>query len=264
VENYGDEDLTLALALGDEADARTLARYRADDLVVETKPDLTPVTEADRDVERAVRERLADVRPDDSVVGEEYGTSTAPSGSRRWIIDPIDGTKNYVRGIPVWATLLALQVDGEAVLGVVSAPALRRRWWACRGAGAFVDDGLAGAPRQIHVSGVRELDDAQASFAGLEDWAALERLDAVLELTRRCWRTRSFGDFWAYTLVAEGAMEIALDPVVSLWDLAAPQVIVEEAGGRFTDLGGLRRADGGDAIATNGLVHEAAMEVVGR
>jgi histidinol-phosphatase len=198
------------------------------------------------------------------VVGEEYGSSEAGAFRRRWIIDPIDGTKNYVRGIPVWATLLALEEGAEVTVAVVSAPALGRRWWASRGAGAFVRDGLSDAERRLHVSAVRELADAQLSFAGLEDWAELGRVDAVLALTDRCWRTRSFGDFWAYMLVAEGALDVALDPVVSLWDLAAPQVIVEEAGGRFSDLGGVRRPDGGDAIATNGLVHEAALAVIGR
>jgi histidinol-phosphatase len=258
------EDLTLALSLADIADAITLARYRADDLVVETKPDLTPVTEADRAVEQAVRERLAAQRPEDAVVGEEYGGGAASDSGRRWIIDPIDGTKNYVRGVPVWATLLALQQREEMVIGVVSAPALRRRWWASQGGGAFVDDGLAPGDRRLGVSGVRDISDAQLSFAGLEDWVEVGRLDQLMGLVRSCWRTRSVGDFWAYMLVAEGAMEIALDPVVSLWDLAAPQVIVEEAGGRFTDLAGARTADGGDAIATNGLLHEAAMGVVGR
>jgi histidinol-phosphatase len=166
--------------------------------------------------------------------------------------------------VPVWATLVALQAGEDVTVGVVSAPALRRRWWASRGGGAFVDDGLGGSPRPLRVSGVRDLADAQLSFAGLEEWDEIDRLDAVLSLARSCWRTRSFGDFWAYMLVAEGAIDIGLDPVVSLWDLAAPQVIVEEAGGRFTDLGGVRTADGGDAIATNGLVHEAALGIVGR
>jgi histidinol-phosphatase len=258
------EDVTLALSLADIADAITLARYRADDLVVETKPDLTPVTEADTAVEQVVRDRLAAARPGDSVVGEEYGAQSVLESDRRWIIDPIDGTKNYVRGLPVWATLLALQQDDESVIGVVSAPALRRRWWASRGNGAFVADGLAPGDRALAVSGVRDVSDAQLSFAGLEDWLEIGRLDPLLALVRSCWRTRSVGDFWAYMLVAEGAMDIALDPVVSLWDLAAPQVIVEEAGGRFTDLTGARTADGGDAIATNGLLHDAAIGAVGR
>jgi histidinol-phosphatase len=258
------EDLALALELTDEADRITLDRYGAADLVVESKPDLTPVSEADTAVEQAMRDRLAAARPDDSVVGEEYGVSASTHGDRRWIIDPIDGTKNYVRGIPVWATLLALQEGEDVSVAVVSAPALGRRWWAARGEGAFMSDALTGESRPLQVSAVRDLADAQLSFAGLEDWDGIGRIDAVLSLTGSCWRTRSFGDFWAYMLVAEGAMEIALDPIVSLWDLAAPQLIVEEAGGRFTDLGGIATADGGDAIATNGLVHEQALAIVGR
>jgi histidinol-phosphatase len=259
-----EEDLRLALELADTADAITMARYLASDLVVDTKPDLTPVTEADRDVEQALRRRLEAARPGDAVLGEEYGTAAAGESTRRWILDPIDGTKNYVRGVPVWATLIALEQDGEMTVGVASAPALSRRWWAARGSGALMREGAGGEARPLNVSAVRELADAQLSFAGLEDWMTIGRLDAVVELTRGCWRTRGFGDFWAYMLVAEGAMEIALDPVVSLWDLAAPQIIVEEAGGRFSDLSGAREADRGDAIATNGLVHDAALAVIGR
>ncbi|MDQ6776950.1 MAG: histidinol phosphatase [Actinomycetota bacterium] len=253
-------DLDLALELAGLADEITLARFRAEDLVVETKPDLTPVTEADRNVEQLVRGRLAELRPDDAIVGEELPDSG--EGSRRWIVDPIDGTKNYVRGIPVWATLLALEVAGRIEVGVVSAPALYRRWWASRGEGAFTYDGRM--TRRLHASRVARLADAQLCFGGLEDWAKIGRLDDLLELGRGCWRTRGFGDILNYMLVAEGAVEIGLDPEAKLWDLAAPLVIVEEAGGRFTDLGGTPRADGGDAVATNGLVHNAALEIVGR
>jgi histidinol-phosphatase len=261
--NNPSDDLGLALELADLADSITLSLFRAEDLVVETKPDLTPVTEADRAVEQAIREHLAHERHGDAVIGEEYGASSVQS-SRRWIVDPIDGTKGYVRGTPVWATLLALEVDREITVGVVSAPALTRRWWAARGAGAFADDGAGEAARRLRVSAVRELSDASLCFGGLEDWDGIGRLDALLELGRRCWRTRGYGDLWSYMLVAEGSVDIGLDAQVSLWDLAAPQIIVEEAGGRFTDLGGVRRADGGDGIATNGLVHEAALEIVGR
>ncbi len=251
------DDLELALELAELADGITLARFRASDLRVETKPDLTPVTEADRAAEEAIRERLTAARPDDAVVGEEF-PDTGAAGGRRWIIDPIDGTKDYVRGIPVWATLLALQERDEIVLGVVSAPALHRRWWAVRGAGAFANG------RPIHVSAVQDLADAQLSISGLDGWEAIGRLDAILELSRRCWRTRGFGDFWSYMLVAEGAVDIGgLEPEVKLWDLAAPMVIVEEAGGRQTDLRGERRADGGSGIASNGLLHDAALEIVG-
>ncbi len=252
------EDLALALELADLADSVTQRRYRADDLVIETKPDLTPVTEADRAAEQAIRARLAEARPEDAVTGEEYDDVLAPGAVRRWIIDPIDGTKSYVRGMPTWSTLIALSVDSEITVGVVSAPAAGRRWWASRGHGAFAD----GQP--IHVSSIGKLADAQLSWGGIEDWDAVGRLDAIVELGRNCWRTRGIGDAWQYMLVAEGAAEIAIDPSVSIWDLAAVAVVVEEAGGRFTDLAGAPGVDGGDGIATNGLVHEAALAIVGR
>jgi histidinol-phosphatase len=258
------EDLELALELADVADSITLARFRAADLVVETKPDLTPVTEADKAVERAVRDALGASRPDDAILGEEYGASEGADGGRRWIVDPIDGTKNYVRGIPVWATLLALQEGDRATVGVVSAPALGRRWWAAQGAGAFGADGLSADPRRLRVSAVRALEDAQLLVSGFDGWEERGRLEQLLSLSRRCWRTRGFGDFWTYMLVAEGVAEVGCEAVVSLWDLAAPQVIVEEAGGTFTDLGGAPRADGGDALATNGLLHKEALALVGR
>jgi histidinol-phosphatase len=270
------DDLTLALELADVADEITRARFRATDLVVETKPDLTPVTEADKTVERTLRDRLGLERPGDSIVGEEYGVSmggsaapdggalAAPDSGRRWIVDPIDGTKNYVRGIPVWATLLALQEGDQMTVGVVSAPALGRRWWAARGAGAFATDGLTEEPRPLHVSGVRALEDAQLCISGFDGWEEAGTLDRLLSLSRRCWRTRGFGDFWIYMLVAEGVAEVACEAVVSLWDLAAPQVILEEAGGTFTDLAGVPTAGGGDALATNGLLHEEALALVRR
>jgi histidinol-phosphatase len=258
------DDLALALDLADIADSITRERFRAEDLEVDTKPDMTPVTEADTAVERTLRDRLEAARPMDAVLGEEYGGPDEARGGRRWIIDPIDGTKNFVRGIPVWATLVALQDGDDLTVGVASAPALSRRWWASRGAGAHADDGAGGPPRRLRVSAVAKLADAQLSFSGLDSSEDFGLLDAVVELSRRCWRTRAFGDFWNYMLVAEGAVDVAVEPIVSLWDLAAPLVIVEEAGGRFTDLGGTPTAAGGDAIATNGLVHEAALGIVGR
>jgi histidinol-phosphatase len=260
-----EEDLTLALELADVADSITLARFQAADLLVETKPDLTPVTEADTAVERTLRERLAVARPGDAIVGEEYGSSEAADGNgRRWIVDPIDGTKNYVRGIPVWATLLALQEADQTTVGVASAPALHRRWWAAKGAGAFMSDGLTDEPRRLQVSAVRALEDAQLCTSGLDGWDSAGGLDGLLTLARSCWRTRGFGDFWIYMLVAEGVAEIGCEAAVSLWDLAAPQVIVEEAGGTFTDLAGVPTAGGGNALATNGLLHQDALALVGR
>jgi histidinol-phosphatase len=261
------DDLALALELADVADSITRERFRASDLKVETKPDMTPVTEADTAVEHACRDRLAKARPEDGVVGEEYGASAPDGGSgrgeRRWIIDPIDATKNFVRGIPVWATLIALQEGATISVGVVSAPALGRRWWARRGYGALVAES-GGQARELRVSAVCELSDAQLSLSDLSEWEAVERLPAVLALSGACWRTRGFGDFWQYMLVAEGAVDVAAEPQVSVWDMAAPLVIVEEAGGRFTDFSGAATAAGGDAVATNGLVHEAALELIGR
>lgn len=254
------DDLALALELADVADEITLPRYGTADLQVDTKPDLTPVTEADTAVERAIRARLREARPEDAVLGEEFGDTG--DGPRRWILDPIDGTKNFVRGIPAWATLVALQEEGAPTVGVVSAPALHRRWWAARGRGAFVDDGLSSGARRLRVSSVARLGDAQLCLSAAINWEAIDRLGGVLELERRCWRTRGFGDFWSYMLVAEGAAEIGGDAEASLWDLVAMQIMVEEAGGRFTDLTGAVRADGGNALATNGLLHEAALEIL--
>jgi histidinol-phosphatase len=249
-----DADLALALELADRADALTTERFRALDLTVESKPDLSPVTDADRAVEALLRDVLARRRPGDAMIGEEYGESGA--GDRQWIVDPIDGTKNYVRGAPVWATLIALRVRGEVVLGVASAPALGRRWWAARGRGAYAD----GQP--IQVSKVSDLADAHLSYSSLTGWEKLGRLEGLLDLSRRVWRTRAFGDFWSHVLVAEGVCDLAAEPEVSLWDLAALQVIVEEAGGRFTDLGGIARPDGGSAVSTNGHLHDQVLELL--
>jgi histidinol-phosphatase len=239
-------DLEFALALADLADSLSLPRFRALDLRVDTKPDLTPVTETDHAVERALRERVDRDRPRDGFLGEEFGFD----GDRavRWIVDPIDGTKNYSRGIPVFATLIALEREGELAVGVVSAPALGRRWWAARGAGAFAN----GQP--IRVSQVGRVEDAVVSFTRT---ALRDR--GVSDVVRRAWHARTFSDFWAHMLVAEGSVEVAFDPVVSVWDVAAATVIVEEAGGRLTDRDGVRRADGGSALSTNGLLHEEGL-----
>jgi histidinol-phosphatase len=241
-------DLALALALADAADELAMGHFRAADLVVDTKPDLTPVTEADRAVEEMIRARLATDRPDDAVVGEEFGTRG--SGTRRWIVDPIDGTKGYARGIPVWATLIALECDGELVLGVASAPALGTRWSAVRGGGAHRN----GEP--VGVSRVSSVEDAHLAYDSVRAFSQSGREAEFLALAGRCWRTRAFGDFWSHVLVADGSIDIAVEVGgLQLWDLAAVQVIVEEAGGRFTDLAGVARADGGDAVSTNGLLH---------
>jgi histidinol-phosphatase len=253
-------DLELALSLADAADVITLDRFGADDLVVESKPDLTPVSDADRAVEVAIRSRLADQRPDDAISGEEFGTTG--DGARRWVIDPIDGTKNFVRAVPVWATLIALLDNDDPVLGVVSAPALGRRWWAARGDGAWTTM-LGTAPRRLSVSRVAELADASLSYSSLSGWTTLGRREAFVALMDACWRTRAYGDFWSYMLVAEGAVDLAAEAELSLWDVAALAPVVTEAGGRFTALDGTDGVHGGNAAASNGLLHQALLAAVG-
>lgn len=245
-----DAELALALELADTADALTLPRFRARDLVVDHKADASEVTEADRGAEAAMRALLGAARPTHAVLGEEEGLVGSPDARSRWVLDPIDGTSNFVKGVPIWATLIALQHAGEVVVGVASAPALGRRWWAARGMGSF-----AGGER-LHVSEVATLADAHLAHAGVSTWFEHGRGPQFVDLTRRVWRGRGLGDFWMHCLVAEGAFDVACEPVVSLWDLAALQVIVEEAGGRFTDLDGGARPDGGSAVSSNGLLHD--------
>lgn len=252
-----DDDLALALLLADQADVVTRDRFGSLDLHVETKPDLTPVSDADRSVERILRGTLAQQRPDDPILGEEFGGATVFSG-RQWIIDPIDGTKNFVRGVPVWATLIALLQDGVPTVGVVSAPALQRRWYAAAGQGAHVvvgDD----VPRRISVSSVSDLESASLSFSSLSGWAVRKLRDRFIDLTDTVWRVRGFGDFFSYCLLAEGAVDIATEPEVSLWDLAALDILVREAGGTFTNLEGAPGPHGGSAVATNGRLHDAVL-----
>lgn len=238
-------DLALALRLADAADAISIGHFRTG-LAIETKPDLTPVTEADRAVESELRRLLAAECPEDGILGEEHGATAG--GTRRWILDPIDGTRNYARGIPVWATLVALEESSTIRVGVVSAPALGRRWWAERGTGAFADGS------RVNVSAVGTVEDAVLCFASD---------NATPEIARRAWHTRGFGDFWAHMLVAEGAADGAIDAVgVNEWDLAAVQVIVEEAGGRFSDASGAHRIDSGTAVTSNGLLHGVLLAAV--
>jgi histidinol-phosphatase len=251
-----DDDLGLAHVLANAADDITMARFRALDLRVEAKPDLTPVTDADRAVEEFLRATLRRSRPRDAVHGEEFGETG--HGPRRWVIDPIDGTKNFVRGVPVWATLIALMDGDEVAVGLVSAPALGRRWWASRGTGAWSGRNTSSA-HQCYVSSIRSLADASLSYASLSGWEKYGMLDGFLDLTRECWRTRAYGDFWSYMLVADGAVDIAAEPEVALHDLAAAALIVQEAGGRFTDLSGHPGPAGGSALATNGLLHEPVL-----
>jgi histidinol-phosphatase len=249
-----DDDLRLALQLADAADAITMQAFRRADLRVDTKLDMTPVSEADRGVEEMLRSRIAAARPDDAVIGEEFGKSG--ESSRRWYLDPIDGTGNYVRGMPVFATLIALQVDGKSAVGVCSAPALRMRWWATRGGGAYADG------RRIQVSRIARIEDAHLGYDDVPSFEAEGMGEKFLALARRCARTRGFGDFWSHVLVAEGAVDVAVEPVVNPWDLAPLQVIVEEAGGRFTDLGGVARIDGGSVVSSNGLLHDDVLKAL--
>ena len=255
--NTDRDDVALALRLADHADAVTMQRFGALDLHIDTKPDLTPVTDADRSVERELRDILSQQRPDDPVLGEEFGGTTTFAG-RQWVIDPIDGTKNFVRRVPVWATLIALLHDGVPVAGVVSAPALQRRWWAGTGEGAFASF-AGGPPRRVAVSSVADIESASLSFSSLSGWAKLGVRDHFIGLTDTVWRVRAYGDFLSYCLLAEGAVDIAAEPEVSLWDLAALDIVVREAGGAFTDLDGRPGPHGGSAVATNGLLHQAVL-----
>ena len=254
-----DDDLRLAHVIADQVDALTMERFRAQDLHVETKPDLTPVTDADRSAEELIRSQLSRTRPRDAVHGEELADTG--HGPRRWVVDPIDGTKNFVRGVPVWATLLALMEGDEVVVGVVSAPALNRRWWAATGSGAWTGRSLAAA-RQIHVSAVDRLSDASLSYSSLSGWEEQGRLPAFLDLTRRVWRTRAYGDFWSHVLVAEGAVDVSAEPELKLHDMAALVPVVTEAGGRFTSVRGVPGPLGGSALVTNGRLHDEVLELL--
>ncbi|WP_394821232.1 histidinol-phosphatase [Pendulispora albinea] len=263
---YG-TDLALALQLADAADSVTRARFRATDLRVERKPDRTPVTDADLAVEDAVRAILGRERPGDDIAGEERGGKVG--SGRTWVLDPIDGTKNFLRGVPAWGTLIALVDGGRPVVGVVSAPALGQRWWASRGEGAWTRKELAAPesarePRRLQVSAVGDLGDAYLSTTHLNSWREHHSREKYLALVDAVWETRAFGDFWHYCLVAEGALDIATEAIVNPWDVAAVKVLIEEAGGTFTDLSGRDRFDGGSAIGTNGRLHRAALAILAR
>jgi histidinol-phosphatase len=252
------DDLAVALRLADAADDITMSRFLAHDLVVDRKPDRSPVTDADTAVEDTVREILDELRPDDAVLGEERGGAIGEG--RTWVLDPIDGTKNFLRGNPVWATLIALVDSGSPVVGVVSSPAMPRRWWATAGGGAFV--AAPAGERRLRVSGVASLEDAYLSTTDLGAWVTYQTREAYLALVDSCWETRAFGDFWQHVLVAEGSLDLAAEPIANPWDLAAVQVIVTEAGGVFTDLSGRSGFTHGNCLASNGLVHDAALAVL--
>jgi histidinol-phosphatase len=252
-------DLQLALELADAADVVTMRHYRQQDLVVERKADRTEVTAADRGAEDAIVSRILQDRPSHAILGEEHGEQGASGATDRWIIDPVDGTSNFVRGVPIWATLIGLQHNGEGVVGVVSAPAMGLRWWAAAGEGAWRSTAPGDhTPVPMQVSKVNDVGDAFLSFSD-GHWTDRARRSRVDVLLGRVGRQRAFGDFWMHMLVAEGAIDIALEPIVSLWDLAAVQVIVDAAGGVFSTLDGERRADGGSALSTNGHLHETVL-----
>ena len=253
------DDLRLAHVLADAVDQLTMSRFKAQDLEVSTKPDLTEVTDADRAAEQLVRSQLSRSRSRDQVIGEEFGTTGA--SPRQWVIDPIDGTSNFVRGVPVWGTLIGLIEDGRPVVGLVSAPALGRRWWGGEEAGAWTGTRINSASR-LQVSSVSRIDEASLSYSSLHGWAERERLPQMLNLMQRFWRTRAYGDFWSYMLVAEGAVDVACEPELALHDMAALVPIVTEAGGRFTSLQGEDGPFGGDAVASNGLLHEVILEAL--
>jgi histidinol-phosphatase len=248
------EELIFALTLADRADAISLSRYRALDLKITTKPDNTPVTDADRAVEETIRTAIAAKYPADEIVGEEFGDSRQPSDSlnRYWVIDPIDGTKNFLRGVPTWATLIALVVDGQVVVSVVSSPALYRRWYATRGNGAYLLENSA-PPRPLNVSGVQTIADASIAYSDFQGWG--NRRNAFETLLDSAWRTRGVGDFWSHMLVAEGAVDAAIEPSLALWDMAALDLILTEAGGRFTSLDGVDGPFGPNAISSNSAIH---------
>jgi len=267
------DDLALAHALADLADAISLDRYQAQDLVITTKPDNSPVTDADRAVETAIREALATHRQTDGLVGEEFGSDKGTSG-RYWVIDPIDGTKNFMRGVPTWATLIALvQVDSsgaeEVVVGIASAPALARRWSAAKGHGAFVrfssgniddlseDLEASSNEKKISVSKVAKLSDASISYSDFVGWG--DRLEPFQKMLASAWRTRGIGDFWSHMLVAEGAVDVAIEPKLAVWDMAALDIIVREAGGAFTNIAGQNGPFGGSGVSTNGVLHNAVI-----
>jgi histidinol-phosphatase len=251
------QDLELALSLADQVKDLSMSRYLSDSLVIETKPDLTPVTDADRAVESLIRKQLELLRPDDLIVGEEFGGDHALAAGRRWIIDPIDGTKNYMRGVPVWATLIALAVDDEIVVGVVASPALNRRWWAGTGLGAFTQD-ANGSTRQISVSAISTIADASFSFSDSVGWDlhGTRGPQVLQELQTQTWRSRGYGDFLSHMFVAEGAVDIAAEPQLSPWDVAALVPIVTEAGGKLTGFDGRPALVSGSGLTTNGLLHE--------
>jgi histidinol-phosphatase len=253
-------DLALAMSIADQVDDLTLGNFTHATFTVEIKEDATPVTAVDRGAEALIRARLAEAIPEDSFRGEESGASGETS--REWVVDPIDATKNYIRGVPVWATLLALIDGGDPVVGVVSAPALGKRWFAATGDGAWSGPSFKDATR-LSVSTRAHLNESSLSYSSLTGWDQRGLWPQFLGLTKAMARTRAFGDFWSYMMVAEGSVDVACEPELSLWDMAALVPIVTEAGGRFTSLDGTPGPFGADAVATNGLLHAEVLAYIG-
>ena len=254
------EWLAFAHAACDAADEIAMAHFRRD-LVLKRKPDRTFVTVADQGIEREIRGRIHAEYPDHGLVGEEYGVE-AGNARTRWIIDPIDATHNYIRGIPLFGTLLGIEHDGELQLGMISAPAIRERWFAYRGGGAW-SRGMDGE-RRIRVSRVASLDDAQVVYGSRRDSVESGLMPGFDSLLEACWRERGFGDFWGYSLVAEGAAEVMLEVDMKVWDVAGPLVVIEEAGGRVTDVDGVRRFDAASFVGSNGLLHDEILRRIRR
>jgi histidinol-phosphatase len=256
------QDLELALELAEIADEISLARFKNQDFKVETKPDSTPVTESDRAVEKAIKHKLSQARPTDSIIGEEFGTEGVNlhgPGSRTWIIDPIDGTANYMRQVPIWATLIALSIDGKPTVSVVSAPALGRRWWACPEDGSWTRE-IDGTTRKLAVSKISDLEHASMSYVSLKLWEQLGKTDQLMNIVRKVWRTRAFGDFWSYMLLAEGAIDFTCEHGLEIYDWAALVPIVEQAGGRITSYHQELNPKSSAVLASNGLLHPQILE----
>ena len=261
------DDLALARVVVAQADLVSLPRFRAQDLVVSTKPDHTPVTDADQAVEKVIRDTITQSRPHDDIFGEEMGTdsaTTGPATGRQWIIDPIDGTAGFLRGLPVWGTLVALAIDGIPVVGAISAPALRQRWFGATGLGAWTTVSGSREEKPLHVSAVGTLSDATVSYNSVAQWTGDGRGEELLRLTETAWRTRALGDFWSYMLVAEGSIDVAGEPDLQPYDMAALQPIIEGAGGRFSSLDGENSIWTGSALATNGQLHNEVLRHVAR
>ena len=261
------DDLALARVVVAQADLVSLPRFRAQDLVISTKPDRTPVTDADQAVEKVIRDTITQSRPHDDIFGEEMGTdsaTTGPAAGRQWIIDPIDGTAGFLRGLPVWGTLVALAIDGIPVVGAISAPALRQRWFGATGLGAWTTVSGSREEKPLHVSEVGSLSDATVSYNSIAQWTGDERGDELLKLTEAAWRTRALGDFWSYMLVAEGSIDVAGEPGLQPYDMAAIQPIIEGSGGRFSSLDGENSIWTGSALATNGPLHDEVLRHVAK